>query len=138
MPAFARALCLTLPLLLAACAQVGSRPDAAVTGTVSAPSGVALPESVSLRVTLLEVGGDGGAEPVAEVTIDNARLPARFTLGYDPRAVDEARLYLLQAQLTGGGRLLLLTADTHAVITQGNPSDVDMVLLAPNEGVVPG
>lgn len=136
MKAFMRALSIILSLLLAACAQVGSRPDAGVTGTASAPPGMTLPDSVSLRVVLMDVSVDSGAEPVAEVTIDDARLPARFALGYDPRAVDETHWYLLQAQLTGNGRLLLLTDEEHAVVTQGNPSHVDMVLQTPGGGVV--
>ena len=136
MPALARAMTVLLPLLLVACAQVGSRPDAGLTGTVAAPPGTTLPASVSLRVTLLDVGVDLGAEPIAEVTMDNPRLPVNFAIGYDPRAIDDTHRYLLQAQLTGDGRLLLLTTDEYAVITQGHPRHADIVLAAPGEGVV--
>ena len=132
-----RALSVLLSLLLVACAQVGSRPDANLTGSVDVPPGTTLPAAVSLRVTLLDASVASGAGPVAEITIDNATLPARFAVRYDPRAIDATHRYLLQAQLTGDGRLLMLTADEHAVITQGNPDHTDIVLTRPGQGAVP-
>lgn len=110
-----RCLLLLLPLFLAGCAQVGSRPDASVTGTVTYLERIALPSGSLLRVTLLDVSD--GAEPVAEVEIAEPRVPVAFNLRYDPRAIDSQHRYLVQAQISVDGRLLFLTTEEHAVIT---------------------
>ena len=117
---------------LSACAEVGSRPDASVSGVVVSSAPLTLPADAMLRVTLLDVSRPGvGADPVAEVEIEGPQLPEPFNLRYDSRAIDASHAYVVQAQVTAGGELVLLTTGVHAVITDGNPSRVDIVVSRP-------
>ena len=118
---------LTLAASLVACAEVGSRPDASVSGAVVNDEVGALPPGAVLRVTLLDVSReDVSADPIAEVEIEAPQLPAPFLLRYDSRAIDSTHTYVVQAQISAGGELLLLTTDVHAVITLGNPSQLQV------------
>ena len=116
-------------LLLAGCAEIGSRPEASVTGTVTYLERIALPDGALLRVTLLDM--DAGPAPVAEVEIPQPSVPVAFNLRYDPRAIDAARTYAVQAQIAAAGRLLFLTVDEHRVITGGAGRRVHIVLRRP-------
>lgn len=119
---------LALSLLPVACADIGSRPDAALTGSVTLATAAALPADARLRVTLLAAGADGALDPIAEVEMITERLPVAFELRYDPRAIDAAQRYLLQATLTGNGLLLMLTEEPYPVLTLGNPQTVELEL----------
>ena len=129
MPIFARLVIVLPALLLGACAEIGSRPDASLSGSVEYPANVTLPANVSLRVTLLDASA--GAEPVAEVVMEGTRPPSRYELRYDPRAVDSSHRYEVEAHLGGDGRLLLLTAERYPVITGEGGSRADIVLRPP-------
>jgi len=121
---------LTLVLLLAAC-KGGSPPappappasaTAAVTGTVTYRERIMLPPSAVLTVRLSYVSrADAAAMVLAEQQITPVRVPAAFSLAYDPSAVDERDTYVVQARIEDNGKLLFVNTSQYQVITRGNP-----------------
>jgi heat shock protein HslJ len=55
-------------------------------------------------------------------------VPLPFSLRYDPGKIDKKHLYIARATITSGGQLLFTTDQVRGVITQGNPTNVDLVL----------
>src|SRR5499426_3389053 len=117
----------------AACAQgppISGGPSI-VKGSVTYPERVALPPDAVVEVTLYDVSvQDAPAPVIARTTVAPAgrEVPLPFELRYDPTKIQPARWYALRAAIRGGGRLLFTTDSVHRVITNGNPTQVDLPL----------
>ncbi len=143
---------LLLALLAAACTgepppagelevASGRSPNASVSGTVTYRERLALTEGASLVVELRDVSYQDAAAPlIARQTIDNpGQVPIRFEVGYHRDDIDDRNVYGISARIIESDGRLAFTNDTaYDVITRGNPSRVDMllVLVEPPPGLV--
>ena len=105
-----------------------------VTGTVTSPQSVALPPDAVLHVKLLNIFMQGGpATTVAEQIIPNpGKMPIRFDIAYDPALIEPQNFYAVQARITVGDEIRWMNDASHAVITHGNPREVEIVLRPAN------
>ena len=127
-------------ILLPGCQEDGqptrSGGQATVTGTLTYREDVSLaPGSVAeieLRdVTLLDVASTLIAR---QVIPDPGPVPIRFRIEYNREEILPDNRYAVQARINYPDGSLAFTNDTaYEVITQGQPSEVDMVLVMVNE-----
>lgn len=125
-------------LVLAACSPSGetatpAQPapvaSAAVTGTATYRERIALPADAELIVQLVDVSlADAPSTVIAEQRIAPVRVPAAFTLTYDPAQIDQRHSYAVSAKVERAGTLLFVTDTRHPVLTQGGGSAVDIVM----------
>jgi uncharacterized lipoprotein YbaY len=104
---------------------------AKVTGTVTYRERLALPPNAVVQVSLQDVSlADAPAVVLGEQTITTggAQIPIPFEITYDPAAIDQRLTYSVPARITVDGQLLFTSTTTTLVITQGNPSDVEIVV----------
>ena len=93
---------------------------------------MALPRTAILTVSLLDTSRAGAAAAViAEQQIDTAgkQVPFSFDMAYDRTKILERNTYAVRAEIRDGGRLLYTTDTNYPVITQGNPRNVDLVVV---------
>lgn len=104
---------------------------ASVTGTLAYSENVALPPDAVVRVRLEDVSiADAPSVIIAERTIANpGQFPIQFEIGYDPSRIDGRFDYAVQATISRGDTLLFINDTVYSVLTRGNPSSVDMVLI---------
>ena len=119
----------------------GRSPNASVSGTVTYRERIALTEGASLVVELRDVSYlDAEAPLIARQTIENpGQVPIRFEVGYHRDDIDDRNVYGISARIIESDGRLAFTNDTaYDVITRGNPSTVDMllVLVEPPPGLV--
>lgn len=108
-----------------------SAQDTRVTGTVSYRERIALPAQAVINVQLQDVSrADAPATVLAEQTInaEGKQVPFAFDLPYDSTKIDERYTYAVRAQISVDGQLWFTTTERYPVITQGNPTNVDLVL----------
>ncbi len=103
-----------------------------VTGTVTYTNRSALPRNAIITVQLLDVSrADAMGEVVAEQKIeaDGKQVPIAFSLQYKPNQVKRRNRYTVRAEIkNGNGRLLYTSTTAYPVITDGNPSNVEIVV----------
>lgn len=110
----------------------GKSPNASVRGTVTYRERLALTPGAKLVVELRDVSYQDAAAPlIARQTIsDPGQVPIGFEVGYNRDDVDSRNVYSIQARIIESDGRLAFTNDTaYEVITRGNPSKVDMVLV---------
>lgn len=133
---FRPAAALTAVLVLAACApkeETSAPPtpvaSATVTGTATYRERIALPADAELIVQLVDVSlADAPSTVIAEQRIAPVRVPADFTLTYDPAQIDQRHSYAVSAKVERAGTLLFVTDTRHPVLTQGGGRAVDIVM----------
>ena len=128
--------CTTSPTVLAASPTALNTATSAaaqdsVTGTVTYRERMALPPTAVLRVQLQ----DASLQDVAATVLDSMtirpqgrQVPLAFTLQYNPSQIREGGIYVVQARILDGGRLLFLHDEPYPVLTNGQPRQVQMVL----------
>jgi len=124
------------PVILAENCKQTSPPDSpaatsSVSGTVTGRERIAMPENAILTVQLRDVSrADASAQVIAEQKIAFAgrQVPLPFLLPYDPAKIDPKHIYSISARITVDGQLRFLNTSAYRVITQGNPSKVDLLL----------
>lgn len=105
--------------------------DATLTGTVSYRERVALPPDAIAEISLIDATiQDKAATVIAKATVkfEGKQVPQPFTLRYDAARIEKKHLYTVRAVIRGSDELLWTTDIARAVITQGNPSDVALML----------
>lgn len=127
-------------LVLAACSlptAVPSGADAAaarITGSVGHADATAPPSGAVIRVQLLDVSRvDAPSVVVGErrIPVDGQRLPVMFDIPYDASRIQARNTYAVRAWLEDAqGRMRFTTDRRYAVITQGAPTHVDLVMRA--------
>jgi len=103
----------------------------AVTGTVTYLQRSALPPQAVIEVKLLDVSrADAPAIEIASQTIqtNGRQVPFAFELPYDPAQIDPRFTYAVQARITVDGQLAFINTERFAVITQGNPTNIEVVV----------
>jgi uncharacterized lipoprotein YbaY len=114
------------PLGARACAQSSG----VVTGTITYRERVALPSTAVVRVRLVDVSLLD-APPITvgqQVITYPGQVPVPFEIRYNPVSVDPRRIYSVQADITSGSSVLFTTTRAYLVLTQGHPSDIEVVL----------
>jgi putative lipoprotein len=116
---------------------VAPSPDrtALLEGTVTYRERIALPQDAVLEVWIADVSPLALTPILAETAFlaDGKQVPLSFELWYDPRRVDSSRLYAVHAVIRQDGQILYRTPQETAVLTQGNPTRVDLVVVSPSE-----
>lgn len=110
----------------------GRNGDTFVSGTVSYRERLALTDGATLRVELRDVSyADAPAQLIASQTINNpGQVPVSFRVEYDREDIDPRNTYSVSARITeSDGRLAFINDTAYEVITRGNPSSVDMLLV---------
>ncbi|MDQ2768335.1 MAG: YbaY family lipoprotein [Gemmatimonadota bacterium] len=105
--------------------------DATLTGTVSYRERVALPPDAIAEISLIDATIQDVAAPVVArviVSADGKQVPLPFSLHYDAGRIDKAHLYTVRATIRSAGQLLFTTDQVRGVITQENPTHVDLML----------
>lgn len=103
--------------------------NATVTGTVSYLPRIAMPPSAILEVTLVDVSrADAPAITLASqgIIFGDRQVPIPFELVYDPDQIDPRFSYAVQARIIVDGQLRFITTSNFPVITQGNPTDLEV------------
>ena len=103
-----------------------------VSGTITYRERIALTPEMTILVELRDVSlADAAAPLVASQTIRNpGQVPISFRLPYDPDDISPRNTYGISARIEEpDGRLIFINDTAHDVITRGNPSRVDMVLV---------
>jgi uncharacterized lipoprotein YbaY/heat shock protein HslJ len=106
-------------------------PAAAVRGTVTYRERIALPPQAVIEVQLVDVSlADAPATVISSVSInaEGRQVPFAFELPYDPAQIDPRFPYAVQARITVDGQLRFISTTRNAVITQGNPTELDVVV----------
>lgn len=103
-----------------------------VTGTITYLVRMALPSQAVIQLQLLDVSrSDAPGTVVAEkkFTLGERGAPVPFTFSVDASKIDPKHAYAVSARILVVGELRFATKETYKVLTQGNPSNVDLVLL---------
>ena len=103
-----------------------------LSGTVAYRERMALPADAVVTVTLVDVSLQDVAAPViAETTVQpgGRQVPLPFELRFDRGKIDPKRTYALRASIRSGGQLMFIANAIQRVITQGNPTHVDLRLV---------
>ena len=110
----------------------GREPNAAVSGTVTYRERIALTPGARLVVELRDVSLQDTAAPlIAGQTIENpGQVPIAFRVAYSRADISSRNTYAIQARIIeSDGRLAFINDTAYDVITRGNPSTVDMLLV---------
>ena len=110
----------------------GRSPNASVSGTVTYRERIALTPGATAEVALRDVSlADAAAPLIARQTIsDPGQVPIKFEVEYNRDDIDSRNTYAVSARIVESDDRLAFTNDTaYEVITRGNPSKVDMLLV---------
>ena len=102
-----------------------------VTGTLTYLVRMALPSQAVVQLQLLDLSHEDAPASVAEekFTLGQRAVPLAFALKVDSAKIDPKHTYGVSARISLVGKLRFATKEPYKVLTQGNPSKVDMVLL---------
>ena|GEM_PF-843733 len=108
----------------------GENAQSTVTGTVSYRQRIALPPTATVEVVLADVSrADAPAVEIGKQVIKpTTQVPIAFSLSYDPAKIDSTHTYAVRASIMLDGKLWFSTTERYAVITQGNPTKVDILV----------
>lgn len=109
-----------------------------VSGTVSFPEHVSLPEGAFLVVELQDVTiADAPATTIAKLrmSVGGRQVPLPFRLTFDPAKIDAKHTYGVEARIEGGGRLLFTNDTLYPALTQGHPARLDLLLKAVDSSI---
>lgn len=121
-------------------ASSGVASDSVVSGTVAYRERIALPADAVVEVSLSNVSKmDVAASVIANTTIlpNGQQVPLSFALRYDPGRIEPNHTYAVRAVIRSAGRMIFTTDSTYHVITQGNPTHVDLLLMQVSQEAVP-
>ena len=110
----------------------GRELNASVSGTVTYRERIALTAGAQLVVELRDVSlADTAAPLIARQTIENpGQVPIAFRVAYSRADINSRNTYAIQARIIeSDGRLAFINDTAYDVITRGNPSTVDMLLV---------
>jgi putative lipoprotein len=123
---------LTLLVSAAACDEspTDATEEAAVVGNVVSEDPVAYGPNAEVIVRMSDVSLQDVAAPVVseQIVSGPGELPVPFLLLYDPEQIDPRNTYAVGARIEEGDRLLYINKTSFPVITQGNPTEVDVVV----------
>ena len=128
--------------VLSACAGASSgtpatpKPGAAaplrVTGTVAYRERIALDPAAEVRVQLLDVSRmDAPSVVLAEqrISANGKQPPFAFELSVDAARIDPRMRYAVAARITRGEQLMFINDTQYSVLTQGNGTTANLMLV---------
>jgi putative lipoprotein len=105
--------------------------SATLTGTVTYRERIALPAGAVINVQLTDTSrADAPAMLIGEQTITTTgeQVPIPFNVAYDPASIIANHMYTVRATISVGGNVLFRTTSASLVLTNGNPTRVELVL----------
>lgn len=108
-----------------------SSPSARVSGTLVSSQDITFPQGAIAYITLVDVSPrqDVEAGIIARQTIANPeQLPIAFDLEYSPEEIHPDHRYAIQVQVAIAGQTIFRNRDAYPVITQGNPSVIEVLI----------
>jgi putative lipoprotein len=117
----------------AACASCPSATAQAVTGTVTYRERIALPPDAVVDLWITDVSPLIMIQSIVSETTVHAngrQVPIPFQLSYDPALIIPGHTYAINAAILANGEMLFRTDRGVHVITQHNPTHVDLVLVS--------
>lgn len=101
-----------------------------VTGTVTYRQRIALPPGSLLEVSLVDVSRtDAPAQVIGKQQITTTtQVPIAFEIPYDPDKIVPEHSYAVQARISTDGELRWITDTACPVLTQGQPSQVELIV----------
>ena len=123
--------------LLSACAvpsspAAGGTAQLRVTGTVTYRERIALDPAADIVVQLLDVSlMDAPSKVLAEQRIkaNGKQVPFAYELKVDAARIDPRMRYAVSARITRGDQLLFINDTQYSVLTQGNGTSANLVLV---------
>lgn len=107
-----------------------SAEDYTVSGRLHYPENFVLPVDAIATITLTDVSPlqDSSSAMIARQVIypPHPQSSVPFELTIDPTDISDRNLYTLQARVASAGRVILTNASDYPVITQGNPTTVEI------------
>jgi putative lipoprotein len=85
-----------------------------------------LPAGASLHVNLVDTNT---GRVLAKAMLDNPHVPVHLDLAYEPSNIDAAHVYTVTARILVDGDPYFATETPAKVITQGNPSQLELLLI---------
>jgi uncharacterized lipoprotein YbaY len=103
---------------------------ASVTGTVMYYQEIALTSEAVIVVELIDASSKNPASrTIGKQSMTHpGQVPVAFELKYDPLVIHPGHLYAIQARIMVDGQLRFKNTLPYAVITQGNPSTIEIVV----------
>lgn len=124
--------------LVSALSKEEKMQEAFVTGTVIYRERMALPGNALITVQVQDTTlADAPAVTIGEVSFESGgkQVPIPFSVGYDPAAIDESRIYTIRATITLDGKLSWTTDTLVRVINNGNPTEgIELMLVRVSGG----
>ena len=114
-------------------------PDGLLSGSATPREEQAIPRDAVLEVWIRDVSPVMlGAPVVAETAVlaDGRQFPLPFELKYERSRILPDHTYVVKAVIRNAGEILLTTDKDQLVITQGNPTEVELVLVRPTSEIV--
>ena len=100
-----------------------------ITGTVTYRQRIALPKGAVVVVELFDMADSRAPSRIARSgAAAQGQVPLRFQLSYDRGRIDPGRPYAVQARILVDRAAWFVTDRPVPVLTQGNPSTVEIVL----------
>ncbi len=101
-----------------------------VSGTVVYRERIALTENAVVVIKLLDVSrADAPSITIGEQVIENpGQIPIAFEIEYNTNDIDDRFTYAVRAEIRENDRLIFTTTTSYPVITNGNPTQADLVL----------
>ena len=109
-------------------------PDGLLTGSATYQESVAIPHDAALEVWLRDVSPGTLAAPiVAETAVlaEGRQVPLPFELKYETSRIVPDHTYTLKAVIRHAGEILFTTDKDQLVITNGNPTNIELTLVRP-------
>ena len=109
-------------------------PDGLLTGSATYHERVAIPEDAALELWLRDVSPGVLAAPIiAETAVlaEGRQVPLPFELQYETSRILADHTYALKAVIRHAGEILFTSDGDQLVITQGNPTAVELTLVRP-------
>jgi putative lipoprotein len=102
-----------------------------VTGKLFFPPVTLLSDSAMAEIALVDVSRvDAPAKTITALQIPvNGEEEATFRLHFDPKDIDPARSYVVQARVMDGGRLAFISDTSHPVLTNGFSDKTEIKLV---------
>lgn len=104
----------------------------AITGTVSYRQHVSLPPDAVVVIHLQDVYLQDAPSPfLAEfkTTVGQRHVPIPFALKFDPGKIDPNHPYVVEASILVHEQLRFTNDTSYPVLTKGNPTNIDMILV---------
>lgn len=103
-----------------------------IEGSIRLPKGLTLLPTAEVVVELRDVFLADAPSPVLaeyKVALGKPEGPIPFSLSIDPAKIDAKHPYAVEVRVLAGGRLRATNDTQYLVLTQGNPSQVDIILV---------